>query len=145
MTKDDNALATFKSRFNCSQAVLSAFCDELGFDRPTALKIAAGFGGGIGRSGETCGAVTGSIMVIGLKKGMSSPDPLQANEITYALSAEFLKRFRELRGSTLCRDLLGCDISNNEALMEARKKKLFQTLCPKYIEDAVDILEAVIK
>jgi C_GCAxxG_C_C family probable redox protein len=145
MTKDDNALATFKSRFNCSQAVLSAFCDELGFDRPTALKIAAGFGGGIGRSGETCGAVTGAIMVIGLKKGMSSPDPLQANEITYALSAEFLKRFRELRGSTLCRDLLGCDISNNKALMEAREKRLFQTVCPGLVQDAIRIVGSMLQ
>lgn len=92
MTKDDDALATFKSRFNCSQSVLYAFCDELGFDRQTALRIAAGFGGGIGRSGETCGAVTGAIMVIGLKKGMSLPDPLKSNDITYELSAEFLKR-----------------------------------------------------
>jgi len=84
-------------------------------------------------------------MVIGLKKGMSSPDPLQANEITYALSAEFLKRFRERHGSTLCRDLLGCDISNREALLEARKKGLFQTVCPKYIEDAVKVLHDIIQ
>ncbi|MGA2368464.1 MAG: C-GCAxxG-C-C family protein [Dehalococcoidia bacterium] len=137
MTKDDDALATFKSRFNCSQAVLSSFCEELGFDMQTALKVAAGFGGGIGRSGQTCGAVTGAIMVIGLKKGMSLPDPLKANEITYGLSAEFLKRFRESHGSTLCHDLLGCDISNNEALMEAREKRLFQTVCPKLVQDAV--------
>jgi C_GCAxxG_C_C family probable redox protein len=145
LTKDDDALATFKSRFNCSQAVLSAFCDELGFDRSTALKIAAGFGGGIGRSGETCGAVTGAIMVIGLKKGMSSPNPLKANEITYGLSADFLKRFRESHGSTLCHDLLGCDISNNDALLEARKKGLFQTICPKLVQDAIRIAESMLQ
>ncbi|MHB8085203.1 MAG: C-GCAxxG-C-C family protein [Dehalococcoidia bacterium] len=144
MTKDDDALASFKSRFNCSQSVLSAFCDELGFDRQTALKIAAGFGGGIGRSGETCGAVTGAIMVIGLKKGMSLPDPLKANELTYALSAEFLKKFRDRHGSTLCRDLLGCDISNNKALLEAREKRLFQTICPGLVQDAIRIVEGML-
>jgi C_GCAxxG_C_C family probable redox protein len=145
MTRADDALETFKSRFNCSQSVLSAFCDELGFDRQTALKISAGFGGGIGRSGETCGAVTGAIMAIGLKKGMSSPDPLKANEITYALSAEFLKRFRGSHGSTFCHDLLGCDISNNEVLLEARKKGLFQTVCPRLVQDAVRIVESMLQ
>ena len=69
MTKSDEALASFRNRFTCSSAVFSAFSDELGLDRDTAKKIACGFGAGISKTGNICGAVSGAIMVIGLKYG----------------------------------------------------------------------------
>ena len=65
MNRAETAVATFKGGFNCSQAVLSVFCEELGLDKETAARIAGGFGGGIGHLGETCGAVTGAIMAMG--------------------------------------------------------------------------------
>ena len=79
--------------FNCSQAVFSTLAEPLGFDRSLALKIASPFGGGIGRTGETCGAVSGALMALGLQSGYSEPDP-QAKERVYALAREYMHRFR---------------------------------------------------
>ena len=66
MKKSEVAVQCLTSGFNCAQAVFSAHCSELGLKSETALRIAAGFGGGMGIS-ETCGAVTDAFMLIGLK------------------------------------------------------------------------------
>ena len=145
MNKPDSAVATFSKGFNCSQAVLSAFNKELGLDDQTAARIASGFGGGIAHMAETCGAVTGAIMVIGLKKGLSIKDsPFKSNQVVYAEIDPFVKEFIKRNKSVKCRDLLGCDISDHETLLKARKDGLFQTLCPKYVHDAAEIVEKLI-
>ncbi len=69
MTKPDDAAARFKEGFSCSQAVVSSFAGDLGLGNDTAYKIPCGFGAGIARTGNTCGAVAGAVMVIGLKYG----------------------------------------------------------------------------
>ena len=78
----DKAVACFKEGFNCSQAVLSSFDDDFGLDKDMALKLAAGFGGGMGRMAQTCGAVTGAYMVIGLKHGAITGQDKAAKEHT---------------------------------------------------------------
>jgi len=64
MSRSEEALALFSSGFSCSQAVCAAYAEDLGMKRSDALRVAAGFGGGIGRTGGTCGAVSGAIMVL---------------------------------------------------------------------------------
>jgi C_GCAxxG_C_C family probable redox protein len=144
MDKADQATATFKQGYNCSQSVLSAFSPEYGLDPVLALKIGSAFGGGMGRQGAACGAVTGAYMVIGLKYGMTFAGDRGAIEKTYEKVNEFTARFRQQHGTVICRDLLGCDISDSEALQQARKKGLFQTLCPAYVKSAVEILEELL-
>ena len=73
MTKAQTAHKYFKDGYNCCQAVALAFCDELGMDKETVLKLASSFGGGIGRLREVCGAVSGMCMVLGVKYGYSDP------------------------------------------------------------------------
>lgn len=142
MSRAEKAVETFGKRYNCCQAVLTAFCEELGLDAETAMRIASGFGGGIGHMGETCGAVTGAIMVISLKKGMSMPDhPFRSNQAVYPVVHSFVSNFIKRNKSIKCRDLLGFDISNNEALLKARQDGVFQKICPGFIADAVKILE----
>lgn len=121
--------------------MLSSFGEELGLDRELALKVAGAFGGGMARMGETCGAVTGALMVIGLKHGKTKTGDDGAREKTYELVEEFVKRFKSRHGSIVCRELLGCDLSNPEGLKTARKKGLFTTLCPQLVRDATEILE----
>jgi C_GCAxxG_C_C family probable redox protein len=146
MNRAEAAQETFKKGYNCSQAVLSVFCEELGLDKQTAARIASGFGGGISHMAETCGAVTGAIMAISLKKGLSIPDsPFKSNQAVYAEIAPFLQEFIKRHKSVKCRDLLGCDLSDHETLLKAREAGLFQTLCPKYVGDAVEIAESIIK
>jgi C_GCAxxG_C_C family probable redox protein len=78
--KADEAYASFVGRFACSQAVLTNFTEELGMDKTMAYKISCGFGGGISRSGNICSAVSGAIMVIGLKYSKATPEDNAALE-----------------------------------------------------------------
>ncbi|MDD3845312.1 MAG: C-GCAxxG-C-C family protein [Syntrophorhabdaceae bacterium] len=144
MTRKDKALEVFDSGFNCAQSVLLAFAEELGLDPEKALKIASGFGGGMGAMGATCGAVTGSFMVIGLDRGNASGDDRETKDATYRMIRQFAREFEQTHGSIACRVLLGCDISSYEGYHEALTKDLFRTLCPRYVETAVTILSPML-
>ncbi len=145
MSNADLAVACFKEDFNCSQAVFSTYAPILGLDRETALRVAAAFGGGMGRTGETCGAVSGALMVIGLRYGQSTAEDKDAKEKTYNLAGEFLKRFAARNnGCVKCRELLGCDIGTPEDRQAAREQGLFESLCPKFVRDATEIVEQLL-
>jgi C_GCAxxG_C_C family probable redox protein len=145
MKTPERAAQQFKAGLNCSQAVIGEFAEGLGLDYGTALKIACGFGGGMGRLGHTCGAVTGAIMVMGLRAARRDPrDPLVKARI-YGLVRSFVEEFEARHETTSCRELLGCDISTPEGYEEATQQGLFQTRCPEYVADAVEILEEMFK
>ena len=139
--KSEQAVRKFRKGFNCSQAVLSVYAEEFGLCRETALKIACGFGGGMGRMALTCGAVTGAFMVIGLKYGNVDANEKEIKEKTYGLVREFARRFEKRNGSSICRELLGCDISEPEGLRSAKENGLFTSVCPGLVREAVEILE----
>jgi C_GCAxxG_C_C family probable redox protein len=144
MTKSDDAMARYKSRFTCSSAVLSAFSDELGLDPNTAKKIACGFGAGISKSGNICGAVSGAIMVIGLKYGKTMQGDDAATEKTRALVQKFLQEFKKRHGSVNCTELLGYNLGKPEEFAQARDNKQFVTKCPELVGDAAAILEQIL-
>ncbi|UCB42278.1 MAG: C_GCAxxG_C_C family protein [Dehalococcoidales bacterium] len=144
MSKIEEAVACFKEGFICSQAVLSAYSEQFGLDRDTALKIADGFGGGMGRMGETCGAVTGALMVIGLKHGRTVVENTQTHEMTYDLVNEFVRGFKSRNKYITCQELLKCDLSTPEGLQSARQQNLFNTACPGYVRDAAEIIEDIL-
>lgn len=144
MSKIEQAVSCFKGGFSCAPAVLSAYAEDFGLSNELALKLACGFGAGMGRLCETCGAVTGAFMVIGLKYGKSKAEDNQAREKAYELVKNFADRFKERNNSIVCRDLLGCDIGTPEGMKLAKEKGLTATLCPKFVGDAVEILEEMI-
>jgi C_GCAxxG_C_C family probable redox protein len=144
MTKSDDALAGFKTGITCSSAVFSAFSDELGLDDKTAKKIACGFGAGISRTGNICGAVSGAIMVIGLKYGKAEKGDDAATEKTRALTRQFIQEFTQKNGSINCTELLGYNLSNQDDYDAAAGQKLFRTKCPELVRDAVAILEKIL-
>lgn len=137
----DAAVAAFTGGFSCSQAVFSAFAEDLGLSRAAALKIATAFGGGMAGMGLTCGAVTGALMVIGARHGRVDAADDAAKQKTYEMTREFARRFIGRNSSIACRDLLGIDISTPEGRDLAAEKGLFTTLCPKLVADAAEILE----
>ena len=139
--RSDIAAETFNNGFNCAQAVLSAFCDELSMDKTEALKISCGFGGGMGRLQETCGAVTGAYMVISLKYGKYSEEDDAAREKTYALVREFSKRFEEKHKTTSCRELLDVDFINGDKQVNMARVK---EVCHELVRSAVEIVEELI-
>lgn len=144
MNKKEKALEVFSGNFNCSQAVLSPFAEELGIEKEIYLKIATSFGGGM-RKGEVCGAVTGALMGLSLNYGHYENDDLDSKDKAYALTKEFMKNFEEKNGSVICKNLLGYDLSIEEDLKVIKENGLFKGVCPKAIESAVEILEEILK
>nr|MDO8080477.1 C-GCAxxG-C-C family protein [Candidatus Freyarchaeota archaeon] len=144
MNNVERAVSVFKEGFSCSQAMLSTYGTQFGLDRETALRVSGAFGGGMGRMGETCGAVTGAFMVIGLKYGQTRVGDEESKEKAYRLVKEFVDKFKSQNGSIVCRELLGCDISTPEGRRLAKEKKLFTNLCPKFVQDAAEIIEQIL-
>jgi C_GCAxxG_C_C family probable redox protein len=145
MAKAEQAVNCFKGTFNCTQSVFSSFAPELGLEREIALKVATPFGGGIARMGEVCGAVTGAVMVIGLKYGMSEEEDLEAKERTYEICQELASRFKTRNGSIKCRELIGYDLSNPEEHQKAEEDDVFNRQCTKFVRDAVELAEELLK
>ncbi len=136
--KVQKAVELFDSGFNCCQSVIGAFCEQFGIDEQTLMKLACGFGGSI-RCGEVCGAVSGAVILIGLKYGQSIESDKASKEKCYEVTSEFMKEYQKRKGTVVCRELLGYDIRDTEAraLFPGRIKEI----CPKAIETAVLILE----
>ncbi len=144
MDRVDRAVSAFKEGFLCSQAILSVYGDGLGLDRETALKLAAGFGGGMGRSGQTCGAVTGALMVIGLAMGHVTAENKAGKAKIYRAVEDFMRAFEKRHGTVNCTQLLGHDLGDPEAYRKVMESRLFTTKCPLFVESAARALERVL-
>lgn len=111
-------------------------------DFETALKIGNAFGGGIGKTGQTCGAVTGAVMVISLKYGTVDADDKDSKEKAYNLTGKFMREFEIRNKSSQCRDLIGFDISDDSY---PDKGKIIMEKCPAFLKDAAEIIEDIFK
>lgn len=146
MTKSEQAVAKFSSGYNCAQSVLSVFCLELGLDNDQALKIACGFGAGMGRKEEFCGAVSAGIMVIGLRFGRGERDDRQATELTYTKVRELMDRFSQRHGTYRCRKLLDdCELMTDEGQKTYLDRDYFNTICKPCVKSVVEIIEALMQ
>lgn len=145
MAIDEEAVREFLAGFNCAQSVLAAAGPRLGLPREACLKVACAFGGGLARTGGVCGAVAGAFMAIGLRHGMVERGDEASRDRTYALARELASRFGERHGSTLCRELLGCDIGTPEGLEQARRRRFHTEICPAFVRDACVILEEILE
>ncbi|MFX0009602.1 MAG: C-GCAxxG-C-C family protein [Candidatus Hermodarchaeota archaeon] len=144
MSRIEEALSSFEKDFNCAQSIFGTFAPYYGLDRDTALKIATGFGGGMGRSGRTCGAVTGAYMVIGLKYGLGLSNDSEAKDKTYQLVNEFSFRFLKKSGSMICKEIIGCDINTPEGIEYFRQNDLLDKKCRQCVKNAAEILEELL-
>ncbi|NLG53680.1 MAG: C_GCAxxG_C_C family protein [Clostridiales bacterium] len=126
----------FQKGYNCAQAVFGAFCDETGIDFETAVKIAFSFGGGIGGMGDVCGAVSGMLMVLGVKYGYINPADKEAKSEHYRLVRDLVKRFETENGSIVCRELLE-RLKEKKCIPAARP-------CAVLVENAAKILDEYI-
>lgn len=139
MTKKAELVDEQFSQFNCAQTVFSLFAPELGIDEKTALKISSGFGGGMACA-ETCGAVTGSYMVIGMKHGHFTSDSDKKANTKWKIKS-FNEKFKNEHGSLICKQLTGFDISTPEGAAAASEANVFKIQCPEFIKTACRILE----
>lgn len=122
------AMKLFKEGYNCSQSVLGAWCAELGLDMKTAAALSAGFGGGMGRMREVCGACTGAFMALGLKYGSYLPTDAQKKKEMYEIIQKFAARFKEENGfdSIICRELLGLPSGASEPKPAPRTENYYK-------------------
>ena len=147
MTKGEIAKKYFLEGFNCSQAVMLAFCDDLGFDKQTAMLIASPFGGGMGRLREVCGTLSGAFMVLGLKRGYNDPANTQDKSRLYNEVQELAEKFREDNGSIICRELLGLRIKGKDSPAASQRTDDYYKSrpCPELCRYTADLLDEFLR
>ena len=141
VNKVDQIVSNFAGGYYCSQAILSAYCEDFGLDKETAVKLSCGMAAGLARLGHTCGAVLGAYMVISLKYGNTSPDDMDSIEKTFSLIQNFDKKFCEKHGSTNCKELLGVDLRNDDKNIISER---VGSICPVLVRSAAEILESIV-
>ena len=142
----DRAVACHGEGFGCCQSVLASLCEEFGMDRVSALKVAGGMGSGIGHSTETCGVITGAVMLIGLKYGKYIPgDMVRSDTKCYEVAQEYFKRFIGEFGAFKCRDLLGADTNTEEGKKYVADNDLYHIKCNQFIRRSAEIIAEMLK
>jgi C_GCAxxG_C_C family probable redox protein len=142
--ENKKAAELFGSGYNCAQAVVSEFCSEFGIDEIKARAMAAGFGAGIGRSQELCGALSGAIMVLGLR-WHDEKNVAGSKKLAYEKTKLLLERFRVRHGSTVCLRLLGVDFTTKDGADYAKQHDLFNVKCGAFVEDACQIVRELLQ
>lgn len=147
-TKEERAKELFFEGYNCSQAVVGAFLDELGLDvdKSKILSMVSSFGGGMGRMREVCGAVSGMFLVAGALYGYDDPKDLNAKKEHYQRIQELAAKFKELNGSIICRELLGLEGKDTSPQPSQRTEEYYKKRpCPEKIGMAARLMEEYIK
>jgi C_GCAxxG_C_C family probable redox protein len=137
------AVSRFEQGFHCAQSVLAAYADG-GLSEEAALKMGAALAGGSTVGGE-CGAVAAGYLVLGLKHGRTVPafGDVEKEKELFDRIRRFVEEFRKRHGALTCRELLGVDVFTKEGLADGRQRGLFRERCPRYVRDAITILESV--
>ncbi len=143
MTGEKEVAELFRQGFDCGQVVLASTAEKLGLNLEEAYRTASGFGGGMFR-GQTCGAVVGAIIAIGMKYGHYGPNTPARKDQNTAKVLEFQQKFMEKYPSIVCRELLGYDVSKPDEMDIILEKGLLLNFCPKVAADAIKILEEVL-
>ncbi len=127
---------------DCGQVVLEHYADSLGISKDEANRLAAAFGGGSG-VGETCGAVVGAMMVLGMKYGHNGPDDAEHRDALMAKRAEFVEKWKAKRGSCMCKEMLEDDISTPDGFGRILESGKLFSLCPEIVMDAIEVLDSM--
>lgn len=141
MTHKEKAEQLLHQKYHCSQALFGAFASDFGMELKTAFKVSTCFGGGM-RQGGVCGCITASLLVLGMALGFYDSQDTEQEIYGNKKTDEFIKRFTQaMNGVTLCRDILGKDISKPEEMAVIRKEGLILQKCPRAINISIEILE----
>jgi len=141
--KSDESVQVYQSGFNCSQAVFVPFAKAHGLSEEIGSRIGSSFGGGMGKMQETCGAVTGAFMAIGLKHGFTKSDDHAQKEIVLARTKDFIAKFKAEFGTLLCKELLGCDLNTAEGQKFHKDHNQRDLICAKCVKFAASVVEGM--
>jgi C_GCAxxG_C_C family probable redox protein len=144
MNKPEIASEYMRKGFNCAQSIIKTYANEVGMKEEDAIRMASALGGGVGRNGHICGAVSGAALIIGMKFGTTDPANFQAKEKAYNKTNELLEKFSVENKSVLCKELIPYDMKIPEELKKAREAGVFARQCPLYVLSAGRILENII-
>ncbi len=142
MDKASKAKELFENGCNCCQAVFCAFPEENNLSEEEALRLSAGFGGGMGRMREVCGAVSGMIMVLSNRFASTDPNDHEKKKELYALIQKAAGEFKEENGSIICRELLGLSEKTSDPVPEKRTEAYYKKRpCAELVHCAAEIAE----
>lgn len=146
MTKGEYAKQLFLEGYNCAQAVFGAFAEDLGLNFETAVKLSSGFGGGMGRLREVCGAVSGMFMVFDTKYGYISPTDTKSKKELYCHIQKLAGEFEQENGSIICRELLGLSEKSSSPNPDKRTNEYYKKRpCKELVELAANIVDNYMK
>lgn len=144
LSRSERARGLFEQGANCAQAVAGAFADVVGMKEEELFKLASGFGGGVGRMREVCGAVSGMVLIMNMLYGNDDISDKSAKDAHYARVQSVIKKFEAETSSIICRTLLQlAEDADTPPVSEARTKEYYQKRpCAALVELAAQILEA---
>ena len=145
----NRAVDNFMAGYGCCQAVVAAFADLYRVDDTLAKRLAAGFGGGVGRMRMMCGAVSGLVMLVGLDCGQTEGSDRDGKSACYKVVQELLAQSREQNGSLICAEILGLkgyEKANSSYVASARTAEYYKTRpCAAKVESAARIFADYLK
>jgi C_GCAxxG_C_C family probable redox protein len=141
----EEAVSQLGQKFNCAQAICSTFGPTLGLPRSTALAMSCALGAGVAYESEVCGAVSGALLMIGLKFGGALESDLKEKAEVMNRAKDFVARFKSANGSIVCRQLLGSDLRTAEGLKCARDEGLFLKMCPGLVRSSAATLAEILQ
>lgn len=140
MKRSEIAKELFLGEYNCAQSVVITFAKDFGYSKELAVKLASGFGGGMGKTQGVCGAVTGGIMVLGMMAGERANSNEELKAQSYSKAKEFIHRFESEFETTQCRELINCDLNSKEGEAYFKEREIKEKICSKCVEGAVKIV-----
>jgi C_GCAxxG_C_C family probable redox protein len=143
MDKVEKAVELYKKDYLCSQSVFGAFCEDYGINIDLGLRLSKFLGFGFLFRGDYCGAISGALLIYGLKYSSGTNYDELSDEIFYQTSKEHIKRFTAIHGSCICSDLLTADLSTEEGMAFIRENNLFNLRCPHFVKDSAKILTQI--
>ena len=140
---DLKAVDNFMAGYGCCQSVVAAFSDLYGLDETMAKRIAAGFGGGVGRLRMMCGAVSGIVMLVGLDCGQTEGSDREGKTACYKVVQDLLAKSKEENGSLICAEILGIngyEKAKNSYVASERTAEYYKSRpCAAKVESAARI------
>ena len=139
------AIAYFDEGFSCAESTLLALSDFLKIECKYIPKIAGGFGGGMGKHGEICGAISGTIMALGMVYGREEAKDREGKEKMYNITEDFIQKFEKEFGCIRCRDLTGCNMLTPEGQKRMKEKNIHDEICSKLVAFGAEEASKIIK
>ncbi|WP_027339474.1 C-GCAxxG-C-C family protein [Halonatronum saccharophilum] len=145
MSRSEVGVNKFREGYNCAQSLIFSYSDKVNISKDLALRLANGFGGGMGRKQEVCGAVSGGILVLSLLYGRGESEDKEKQEEAYSKVRELIDKFEDKYGTINCKKLLdGCSLLTPEG-QEVFKSKQMIKRCYGYVDYTVKTLEEIIE